>query len=121
MRTWIEERAQKPSASTDCPVVEIDPFANLYTMITRKTASGTVLGADQALSLEEALHAIYTMRAPMPPARRRSRAASSPASLPISPCSTVISSPCRRKNPYGACDITILDGRIVYRREEAAG
>ena len=58
MRTWIDAGLH-PSASTDCPVVEIDPMANLYTMVTRKTERGTVLGPDQALSVEEALNA-YT-------------------------------------------------------------
>lgn len=58
MRTWLE-KGLDPSASTDCPVTPIDPFANLYTMVTRKTRRDTVIGADQALTLEEALHA-YT-------------------------------------------------------------
>jgi predicted amidohydrolase YtcJ len=56
MRTWIR-RGLHPSASTDCPVVEIDPRPNLHQMVTRETDRVTVLGADQALSMEEALHA----------------------------------------------------------------
>ncbi len=58
MRTWIEAGLH-PSASTDCPVTEIAPMPNLYTMVTRKTAKGTVLGPEHRLSIEEALHA-YT-------------------------------------------------------------
>ncbi|MEO1102324.1 MAG: amidohydrolase [Pseudomonadota bacterium] len=61
MRTWME-RGLHPSASTDCPVTDIDPLPNLFTMVTRKTNRGTVLGPDQALTLEEALHA-YTWSA----------------------------------------------------------
>jgi predicted amidohydrolase YtcJ len=40
-------------------VVEIDPFANLYTMVTRRTERGTDMGAAHRLTPEEALHA-YT-------------------------------------------------------------
>jgi predicted amidohydrolase YtcJ len=45
-----------PSASSDAPVSSTNPFQNIYSMITRKTKRGTVLGADQRVSLEEALH-----------------------------------------------------------------
>ncbi|MEM6761831.1 MAG: amidohydrolase [Pseudomonadota bacterium] len=58
MRTF-KERGLEPSASTDCPVCAIDPFANLFTMVTRKTNRGTVIGPEQTLTLPEALHA-YT-------------------------------------------------------------
>lgn len=57
-RTWLEA-GQDPPASTDCPVTEIDPRPVIYNLVTRKTSAGTVLGADQRLSMEEALHA-YT-------------------------------------------------------------
>ncbi|MEM8664974.1 MAG: amidohydrolase, partial [Pseudomonadota bacterium] len=61
MRTWMD-RGLYPSASTDCPVTPINPFPCLYSMVTRATNRGTVLGADQRLSLAEALHA-YTYAA----------------------------------------------------------
>lgn len=57
-RDWIEAGLE-PSASTDCPVTEVDPRPVIYNMVTRKTSGGQVLGADQRLSMEEALHA-YT-------------------------------------------------------------
>ena len=57
-RDWINAGLE-PSASTDCPVTEIDPRPVLYNLITRKTAKGLVLGEAQRLSVEEALHA-YT-------------------------------------------------------------
>lgn len=56
MRTWLEAGLE-PSASTDCPVTEIDPMPVIYNMVTRKTSKGTVLGPDHRLSMEEALHA----------------------------------------------------------------
>lgn len=56
MRTWLEAGLE-PSASTDCPVTEIDPMPVIYNMVTRKTSKGTVLGPEHRLSMEEALHA----------------------------------------------------------------
>ena len=58
MRTWMEEGAH-PSASSDAPVSTPDPFLNLFTMITRQTNRGTVLGETETLTMEEAIHA-YT-------------------------------------------------------------
>lgn len=56
MRRWIDAGLH-PSASTDCPVTEIAPMPVIYNMVTRKTRQGTLLGPDQTLSMEEALHA----------------------------------------------------------------
>jgi predicted amidohydrolase YtcJ len=58
MRTWVEE-GHEPSASSDAPVSTVDPFVNLFTMLTRRTNTGTVLGAGETLTMEQALHA-YT-------------------------------------------------------------
>lgn len=58
MRTWLD-RGLRAAASSDAPVCGIDPFPNLYTMVTRKTSRGSVIGGDQMLSIEDAL-AAYT-------------------------------------------------------------
>jgi predicted amidohydrolase YtcJ len=55
MKTWLEE-GHHPSASSDCPVSTVDPFTNLFTMLTRRTNQGTVFGPEERLSLAEALH-----------------------------------------------------------------
>ncbi len=55
MRTWLEE-GHNPAASSDCPVSTVDPYVNLFTMITRKTSRGTVMGAEEALTVEQAVH-----------------------------------------------------------------
>nr|WP_237182187.1 amidohydrolase [Roseomonas marmotae] len=55
MRTWLDE-GHHPSASSDSPVCTVNPFPNLYTMVTRRTSRGTVLGASEALTPEQALH-----------------------------------------------------------------
>jgi predicted amidohydrolase YtcJ len=58
MRGWFNA-GLKPSASTDAPVCDADPFPNIYTMLTRKTGKGTVLGGQEALAIDEVLQA-YT-------------------------------------------------------------
>ncbi len=55
MRTWLDE-GHHPAASSDCPVSTVDPFANLFTMLTRKTNRGTVMGAEESLTAEQAVH-----------------------------------------------------------------
>jgi predicted amidohydrolase YtcJ len=55
MRTWFDE-GHHPAASSDCPVSTVDPFVNLFTMVTRRTNRGTVLGPEEALSVEQAVH-----------------------------------------------------------------
>lgn len=58
MRGWFNARL-KPSASTDAPVCDANPFPNIYTMLTRKTGKGTVVGGQEALTNDETLQA-YT-------------------------------------------------------------
>ena len=49
-------------AGTDFPVNPINPFLNMYIMVTRKDPSGTVYGASEAISREQALR-LYTSSA----------------------------------------------------------
>jgi hypothetical protein len=55
MKTWFDE-GHHPAASSDCPVSTVDPFVNIFTMITRQTNRGTVMGAEEALTIEQAIH-----------------------------------------------------------------
>ena len=59
MHTW-RGTGLRPAASTDAPVCDTDPFANLYAMVTRRTRGGAVLGGQERLTLAEALDA-YTL------------------------------------------------------------
>jgi hypothetical protein len=45
---------------TDVPVEDIDPFANFYASVTRKTKDGNAFYPDQKMSREEAIHS-YTL------------------------------------------------------------
>jgi predicted amidohydrolase YtcJ len=58
LKTWID-RGFRPAASTDSPVCDANPFPNFYTMLTRKTSRGTVVGSREAVSMNEAIRA-YT-------------------------------------------------------------
>jgi predicted amidohydrolase YtcJ len=49
-------------AGTDFPVNPINPFLNMYIMVTRKDPSGSVYGAAEAISREQALR-LYTSAA----------------------------------------------------------
>jgi predicted amidohydrolase YtcJ len=55
MKTWLDE-GHHPAASSDCPVSTVDPFLNLFTMATRRTNKGTLLGSSEALTIAEAVH-----------------------------------------------------------------
>lgn len=55
MKTWLDD-GHHPAASSDCPVSTVDPFVNLFTMLTRQTNRGTVMGPEEALTAEEAVH-----------------------------------------------------------------
>jgi len=59
-RTLIDIMAiENLGAGTDYPVNTVNPFLNMYVMITRKDPQGTVYGAKEAVSREEALR-LYT-------------------------------------------------------------
>jgi predicted amidohydrolase YtcJ len=58
LKTWID-RGFHPAASTDSPVCDANPFPNFYTMLTRRTSRGAVIGGGEAVSMTQAIQA-YT-------------------------------------------------------------
>ncbi|WP_376742939.1 amidohydrolase [Ensifer canadensis] len=58
LKTW-KDLGLKPATGSDAPVCHPNPFPNIYSMLTRKTAKGTVMDADERVSIEEALQ-VYT-------------------------------------------------------------
>lgn len=58
-RTYIDMGIPAPG-NCDCPVCEGNPLYSIYSTVARKTESGQVLGAAEAISVEEAL-AAYTV------------------------------------------------------------
>ena len=62
-RTLIEKMGMDNlGAGTDFPVNPINPFLNMYIMVTRKDPAGKVYGASEAISREQALR-LYTSSA----------------------------------------------------------
>ncbi len=57
MASWLRD-GQNPAASSDAPVSSTDPFQNIYTMVTRRTNKGTVLGAAEAITVAQAVHCL---------------------------------------------------------------
>jgi predicted amidohydrolase YtcJ len=56
LKTWID-LGLKPAAGSDAPVCDINPFPNFFSMLTRKTSKGTVMGEGERVSIAEAIAA----------------------------------------------------------------
>lgn len=118
MRTWIEA-GLNPSASTDCPVTEIAPLPVIYNMVTRKTREGTVLGAEHALSMEEALHA-YSWSAAYAAREESVKGQLVPGQLgDVAVFDKDLFAIDPEQILETRCDLTILGGQVVYEREAA--
>lgn len=119
MRAWIEAGLE-PSASTDCPVVEVDPFANFYTMVTRRTERGTRMGTDHILTPEEALHA-YTYSSAYAAHEETIKGRLIPGYLAdIAVFDTDILDCPAEAILSARCDLTVLGGKVVYSREASS-
>ncbi|THH35403.1 amidohydrolase [Aliishimia ponticola] len=119
MRTWIDAGLH-PSASTDCPVVEIDPFANLYTMVTRKTENGTQIGTEHILTMEEALNA-YTYESAYASHEEKIKGRLVPGQLgDVAVFDTDLLTCTVEDILTTRCDMALLGGRVVYQRDGAA-
>lgn len=117
MRTWIDAGLH-PSASTDCPVVEIDPFANLYSMVTRKTEKGTQIGTEHILTMEEALNA-YTFESAYAAHEETIKGQLVPGQLgDVAVFDTDLLTCAAEDILTTRCDLTILGGRVVYQRDQ---
>jgi len=118
MRSWLEAGLH-PSASTDCPVTGIAPWPNLYTMVTRRTKRGTVLGPEQRLRLEEALHAYSwaSAYAAREEGRKGRLVAGQLADIAVLDRDLFALEPEAWLETQ--CDLTILGGEVVFERQAA--
>ena len=116
MRSWLEAGLH-PSASTDCPVTGIAPWPNLYTMVTRRTRRGVVLGPEQRLTLEEALDA-YSWAAAYAAREEGQKGRLVAGQLADI---AVLNRDLFTLEPEAwletRCDLTILGGEVVFERE----
>ena len=115
-RTWMG-LGFKPATGSDAPVCEPDPFPNLHAMLTRKTWRSTVMDADQRVSIEEALQA-YTEFGAFSQKQEQVKGKLAPgflADIAIFSRNLLVADPDEILNDT-RCDLTILDGKVVYDR-----
>lgn len=118
MRAFMDAGVH-PSASTDCPVCDIDPFANIYAMVTRTTDAGTVLGADQRLTVAEALHC-YTYEAAYGVHAEGEKGRLVPGQFAdVAVFDTDFFTVEPKDILTARCDMTILAGKVVFDRAAA--
>lgn len=118
-RTWIE-RGLSPSASTDCPVTDIDPRAVIYNMVTRKTRNGKVFGPEQCLSIDEALHA-YTFGSAYASHEEALKGRLQPGQLAdIAVFDRDLTAVAPKALLEAVCELTLRGGEIVHERAAPA-
>jgi predicted amidohydrolase YtcJ len=116
MRKWLVGGLH-PAAGSDAPVSVTDPFKNLYTMVTRRTRRGTLLGEAERLSITEAVHAYtycgaYTQFAE---ARLGRLAQGLAADIAVASHDIFRCAPQMLESEV-SCDLTIRGGEIVFDR-----
>ncbi len=121
MRKWLDAGLH-PAASSDAPVSTTDPFKNLFTMTTRMSNRHTVLGPDQVLSMAEALHAYtycgaYTQFAEGKVGRLLPGQV---ADIAVLSDDLFAIEPARLEHDV-RCDLTLLNGKVVFDRAGELG
>ena len=120
MRTWLEE-GHHPAASSDSPVCTVDPFINLFTMVTRQTNQGTVMGAEEALTPAEALHC-YTWCGAFTQFAEADRGTLEPGmQADIAVFSRDLLSCAPEEILSTQADLTLRGGRVIFDRHGEAG
>ena len=103
-------------AGTDFPVNPINPFLNIYIMVTRKDPNGNVYGASEAISREQALR-LYTSAASrymFDEGRKGTLEAGKLADLAVL-SADIMSVPEDQIKDIKA-DMTMVGGKVVFQR-----
>ena len=103
-------------AGTDFPVNPINPFLNIYIMVTRKDPNGNVYGASEAISREQALR-LYTSAASrymFDEGRKGTLEAGKLADLAVL-SADIMSVPDDQIKDIKA-DMTMVGGKVVFQR-----
>lgn len=117
MRDWIAA-GLKPAASSDAPVCDANIWPNIYTMLTRKTARGTVIGPDQTLTIDEAICAYTEFGAYVNRCENHRGKLLPGMAADVAVFSRDLSKATPEQLLHEThCDMTILDGKIVYEAE----
>jgi hypothetical protein len=115
MRTWLEE-GHHPAASSDCPVSTVDPFVNLFAMVTRRTNRGTVLGGEEMLTVAQAVHCQTWCGAFTQFAEGRRGALEPGMDADIAVLSRDIFACAPEEIPGARCDLTLRGGAVLHDR-----
>ncbi len=119
LKTWLE-LGLKPAAGSDAPVCDPNPFPNIHAMLTRQTGRGTLMEARERVGIEAALQA-YTEFAAFSQKREHVKGRLLPGYLAdVAVFSRdLLTASADAILHDTACDMTILGGKIVYRRADA--
>lgn len=116
MRKWLDA-GLSAAASSDAPVCATDPFKNLFTMVTRKTKRGTVIGGAERLSMAEAVHAYTALGAYTQFAEDKLGRLVPGQLADIAVFShDIFSVPVEAVENEVRCDLTLLGGEVVFDR-----
>lgn len=119
-RTFYE-MGLKPSASSDAPVCDANPFPSIYAMLTRTSWRGNVHGADETLTHEQALQS-FTEFSAFGEKTENEKGRLVPGFLADI---AVFSRDLTKASPEDIlndtrCELTILGGRIAFDRSGLA-
>ncbi|TCR70134.1 amidohydrolase [Bosea sp. BK604] len=119
-KTWFD-LGLKPATGSDAPVCDPNPFPNFHTMLTRQTWRGTAMDERERVSIEEALQA-YTEYGAFSQKQEQVKGRLVPGFLADI---AVFSRDLLTAQPQDIlkdtrCDLTILNGEIVYDRAASA-
>jgi predicted amidohydrolase YtcJ len=116
MRKWLDAGLHA-AASSDAPVCATDPFKNLFSMVTRRTKRGTVIGGAERLTMEEAVHAYTALGAYTQFAEDRMGRLVAGQFADIAVLSQdIFSIPVEALENEVRCDLTLLGGEVVFDR-----
>jgi predicted amidohydrolase YtcJ len=105
------------SNGTDAPVEDLDPIANYYATVSRKTKDGVVFYPDQRMSRMEALKS-YTLNGAYAAFEESSRGSLKVGKLAdITVLSKDITTIAEDEIPTAQVTYTIVGGKILYKRE----
>lgn len=120
MARW-QRRGLRPAMSSDTPVSDVNPFVNLYAALARTTVGGEILGAEECLTLAEALSAY---------SENGAYACGVEDRLGTLEVGKVADIAVLTANPFAlgvadlkdvAADLTLLDGTVVFDRQGETG
>lgn len=118
-RTWFD-LGLKPATGSDAPVCDPNPFPNFHTMLTRETWRGTVMDERERVSIEQALQA-YTEFGAFSQKQEQVKGRLVPgflADIAVFSRDLLSAAPVEILKDT-RCDLTILNGEIVYDRAGA--